>query len=133
MLLKKVKEIEEAFEMGEAIRADELSGEYYVVVPWFPWFSLEPLKHRKDVGEGGAGANVLAGGMRFGNFELVEDDGALLIDYDQQGNGPAMRGVVDRLRRIEDGRIIGRLSYRIFGQETFLMYFEMVPKDEYES
>ncbi len=132
MLFKKVKEIEEAYEMGEPISQEDLSGEYYVVVPWFPWLSLELLKHRKSVGEDGNGANVIAGGLRFGDFELVEEDDALLIDYDQPGNGFAMRGVVDRLRKLDDGRIIGKLSYKVLGKEVFLMYFRMVPKDEYE-
>ena len=130
MLFKKLKEIEEQYEMGEAPDPDELSGEYYVTAPCFPWFSLEPLKHRKDVGLEGEGENVMAGGMRFGNFQLVKEDDSLLIDYDLDENAAHMRRVVDRIRRTPDGRLIGKLHYRLFGEEVFLLYFEMVPKED---
>ncbi len=39
-----------------------------------------------------------------------------------------MRGVVDRLRRLPDGRLVGKLYYKLFGQEIFLMFFEMRKK-----
>ena len=129
MFLDEIKDLEEQYEMGEAPDPDELSGEYYVVVPWFPWLSLEPLKHRKAVGDGGLGDNVLLGDMRFGHFELEREDDSLLINYDREENQRVMRGVVDRLRRLPDGRIIGKLYYRILGREVFLMFFEMRPKN----
>jgi len=131
MIFDKLKEIEEQYEMGEVPDPDELSGEYYVVAPWFPWLSLEPLKHRKDVGPGGEGDNVLAGDFRFGHFVLEEESGSLLINYDLEENKAPMRGVVDRIRRLPDGRLVGKLYYRILGREVFLMYFEMRPKENF--
>ena len=130
MFFNDLKELEEQYEQGTVPEPGDLSGEYYVVAPWFPWVSLEPLKHRKDVGADGSGDNVVLKDTRFGYFKLETESGALLIDYDQPENNPIMRGVIDRLRKLPDGRIIGKLYYKIFGQEVFLMYFEMKPKEE---
>lgn len=130
--LGNLKELEEMYEDGSAIEPEELDGEYFVVVPWFPWLSLEPLKHRKVVEYGGGGDNVLLDNVRFGRFKLEKQGDSLLIDYDQEENSPVMRGVVDRLRRLSDGRIVGKLYYKVFGREVFLMYFEMRPKRDGE-
>lgn len=130
MIFDDLKEIRELYEEGEIPEPEELSGEYYVVAPWFPWFSLAALKHRKDVGDGGEGDNVLAGGFRFGHFVLENDGDSLLINYDNDENMKPIRGVRDRLRRLPDGRIVGKLFYEVFGKEVFLMFFEMVPKED---
>ena len=75
----------------------ELEGEFYVVVPWFPWFSLAPLKHRKAFGDGGRGCNLLLKRFAFGRFELKRTEDSLLIDYDQKENSPVIRRVIDRV------------------------------------
>ncbi len=123
-----LKEIESLYEQGEIPSPEDLRGEYFVVVPWFPWFSLELLKHRKDVAPDGTGDNVIEGGLRFGHFVLEKDSDSLLINYDVDENVEVMKRVVDRIRRLPDGRLVGRLFYRILGQEVPLLYFEMRPK-----
>ena len=130
MLFGKLKELDEQYEQGTVPEPGELSGEFYVVTPWFPWVSLEPLKHRKAVSEDGSGDNVMLKDTRFGHFKLEPDSGALLIDYDQPENNPVMRGVVDRIKRLPDGRLVGKLFYKVLGQEVFLMFFEMKPKED---
>lgn len=127
MLFSKVKEIERLYDQGEIPGPEDLSGEYYVIVPWFPWLSLEVFKHRKAVEPGGQGDNVLGGGFHFGSFELRKEDDWLLIDYDRDDNPQIVRGVLDRIRRLPDGRLIGKLYYRVLGQDIFLLYFEMRP------
>lgn len=126
-MFSKLKEIERLYEQGEIPEPGELSGEYDVVTPWFPWLSLEALKHRKAVEPGGEGDNVLGNGLRFGHFALRKEDDWLLIDYDRDDNPRVLRGVLDRIRRLPDGRLIGKLYYRVLGQEIFLLYFEMRP------
>lgn len=127
MLFPKAREIADLYEQGQTPEPEELQGEYYVKVPWFPWLSLEALKHRKDVEPGGDGDNVIGGGFRFGSFTLCKEDDALLIDYDNQDNPQVMRRVIDRIRRVPDGRLIGKLNYRLFGDQFFILYFEMQP------
>ena len=130
MIFDERKELENLFEQGTIPEPEELVGEFYVVAPWFPWLSLEPLKHRKATDTFGHGDNVLLSGMRFGHFLLRKEDEALLIDYDQPENAAVMRGVIDRIRRLPDGRLVGKLFYRILGREVFLMYFEMRKKED---
>jgi len=125
MIFDTLRTLEEQYEQGEIPEPEELSGEYRVVVPWFPWLSLAMLKHRKAVGRIGVGDNVLAGGFRFGHFRLRKEAGWLLIDYDLADNPGVMRRVVDRVRRLPDGRLVGKLFYRLPGREQFLMFFEM--------
>lgn len=129
MIFDELKELEEQYEQGTIPDADELSGEYYVVVPWFPWLSFELLKHRKAVGAGGEGDNVLLKGLRFGHFKLEKEEDALLIDYDLPENRRIMQRVVDRLRWLPDGRLVGKLYYRILGRKVFIMFFEMRLKE----
>ena len=131
MIFDNLKELEQLYEAGTAPEPDELDGEFYVVVPWFPWTSLELLKHRKSADFTGEGDNVLLDGtIRFGHFRLEKEGDSLLINYDVPENKAVMRGVIDRLRRLEDGRLVGKLYYKIFGQEVFLMYFEMRKKED---
>lgn len=130
MLFPKVKEIEQLYEQGQIPEPEELQGEYYVVVPWFPWLSLRAFKHRKAVEKGNEGDNVVGGGFRFGHFMLRKEENALLIDYDNEENPQVMRGVIDRIRRVPDGRLIGKLNYRVFGDEFFILYFEMQPRQD---
>jgi len=130
MIFDDLKEIEELYSQGEIPEPEELSGEYYVVAPWFPWFSLELLKHRKDVRDGGEGDNVLSGDFRFGRFALERESDALLINYDNDENPAHIRRVIDRIRRLPDGRLVGKLYYRVFGSEVFIMFFEMRKKEE---
>jgi predicted RNA-binding protein associated with RNAse of E/G family len=130
MPFKKHKEIEKLYEQGQIPEPEEMRGEYFVVVPWFPWLSLAALKHRKAVEQDNEGDNVVGGGFRFGHFTLRKEDNALLIDYDNEDNPQIMRGVVDRIRRVPDGRLVGKLNYRVFGDEIFILYFEMRPKTD---
>jgi hypothetical protein len=130
MIFDELKELENLFDQGTIPEPEELEGEFYVVAPWFPWLSLEPLKHRKATDPSGQGDNVLLSGMRFGHFLLRKEDAALLIDYDQPENAAVMRGVIDRIRRLPDGRLAGKLFYRILGREVFLMFFEMRKKED---
>lgn len=125
MVFREIVELEEQYRQGTVPEPEEFSGEYHVVVPWFPWISFEALRHRKAVGPGGTGDNVLLRGLRFGHFSLEKQEEALLIDYDLPGNSIAMRRVVDKLRKLPDGRIVGKLYYRVLGREWFLMFFEM--------
>jgi len=129
MIFDDLKEIERLYDEGVVPEPEELEGEFYVVVPWFPWFSLEALKHRKSADSSGEGDNVILDGMSFGHFRLEKEGDALLINYDQPENSIVMKGVVDRVRRLEDGRIVGKLYYKILGAEVFLMFFEMRKKD----
>jgi len=125
MIWETLRNLQELYGRGTVPELEDLSGEYRVVVPWFPWFSLAMLKHRKAVGQTGEGYNLLAGGFRFGRFRLRKEAGWLLIDYDLPVNTGVMRRVVDRVRRLPDGRLVGKLHYRILGREPFLMFFEM--------
>jgi hypothetical protein len=125
MIRDTLRKLDEQYDRGEVPEPGELSGEYRVVVPWFPWVSLSILKHRKRVGTGGEGDNLLATGLRFGHFRLKKEPGWLLIDYDLQENPGVMRRVKDRVRRLPDGRLVGKLFYRFPGREQFLMFFEM--------
>jgi hypothetical protein len=68
---------------------------------------------------------VLAGGFRFGHFRLKKEATCLLIDYDLSVNPGVMRRVVDRVRRLPDGRLVGKLFCRILGSERFILFFEM--------
>jgi hypothetical protein len=129
MIFDELKELEQLYEEGTVPEAEELDGEFYVVVPWFPWFSLELLKHRKAADVFGEGDNVILDNIRFGHFKLIKEENALLIDYDQSENPMVMRGVVDRMRRLPDGRLVGKLYYKVLGQEYFLMFFEMRKKE----
>jgi len=126
-MFETLRRLEEQYGRGGVPEPGELSGAYRVRVPWFPWLSLALLKHRKDVGAGGQGDNVLAGGLRFGRFVLRKEPAWLLIDYDIPANRRVMRRVVDRVRRLPDGRLVGKLFYRLPGREVFLMFFEMKP------
>ncbi|MEW6201643.1 MAG: hypothetical protein AB1546_06695 [bacterium] len=126
---KKLKELEELYERGEVLEPECFSGEYYVVVPWFPWLSLEIMKHRKAVDADCKGDNVILKGTRFGHFQLELKNDHLLINYDQPQNSMVMRRVIDRVRRLPDGRIVGKLYYKILDREIFLMFFEMRKKD----
>ncbi len=128
MIFSQAKEVAEQYERGSIPDPDELSGEYSVVVPWFPWVSLEPFKHRKSFETGGQGSNVVLNGFRFAPFKLMKESDSLLIDYDSPGNPSILRGLLDRLRRLPDGRLIGRTTYRILGREVFLLYFELRPE-----
>ena len=130
---KKLKELEELYKQGEALEPENLRGEYYVVVPWFPWLSLEIMKHRKAVDADYKGDNVILKGTRFGHFQLEMKNDHLLINYDQPENSMVLRRVIDRIRRLPDGRIVGKLYYRIPGREIFLMFFEMRKKMDKES
>lgn len=130
MIFDTLKELEEQYDLGTVPEPEDLEGEFYVVVPWFPWTSLELLKHRKATVPGGEGDNVLLDGIRFGHFRLEKQDEWLLIDYDQPENTPVMRGVIDRMRKLPDGRLVGKLYYKVFGQEIFLMFFEMRKKED---
>ena len=129
MILGKLKEIENLYNKGEIPEPKELEGEFYVVVPWFPWFSFEILKHRKSAKSTGEGDNILLKNIKFGHFKLEKEEDALLINYDQPENSFIMRVVIDRVRRLPDGRIVGKLYYKIFGQKVFLMFFEMRKKE----
>ena len=126
MRFSRVKEIERLFDQGDIPGPEELAGEHYVVVPWFPWLSLEVFKHRKSVQTPDQGDNVAAG-FHFGRFTLRKEEEWLLIDYDNEQNPRVLRGVIDRIRRVSDGRLIGKLYYRVMGREFFVMYFEMRP------
>ena len=130
MTLGLLKEVEELYEEGTIPEPEDLEGEFYVVAPWFPWVSFELLKHRKDAGVDGEGDNVLLRDIRFGRFQLEKDDSALLINYDLPENPGVMRRVIDRVRRLPDGRIVGKLYYRILGRKVFIMYFEMRRKED---
>lgn len=130
MVFDTIKELEKLYDEGTIPEPEELEGEFYVVVPWFPWFSLELFKHRKAADADGAGDNVLLDNIRFGRFRLEKEEGALLIDYNQPENSVVMKGVVDRLRRLPDGRLVGKLYYKVLRQEVFLMFFEMRKKTE---
>ena len=129
MFLNEVKELTRQYEQGSVPAPGDLSGKYAVLVPWFPWLDLRLLGHCKAVIGSGRGTNVLLGRLRFGQFVLREDGQSLLIDYDVPGNLPHMRRVVDRIRRLPDGRLVGRLNYRLLGREVFLMFFEMRPRE----
>jgi len=129
MIFDDLKELEKQYAGGTIPEPEELDGEFYVVVPWFPWLSLEPLKHRKSADVSGEGDNVILDNIRFGHFRLEKELDALLIDYDQSENSPVMRGVVDRIRRLPDGRLVGKLYYKVLGVEVFLFFFEMRKKD----
>jgi hypothetical protein len=128
MIFDKIKELEEQYVEGTVPEPEELTGDFYVLVPWFPWLSLELFKHHKSADAFGEGDNVMLGGIRFGHFRLEKESDALLINYDQQENSPVMKGIVDRVRRLPDGRLIGKLYYKILGQEIFIEYFEMKKK-----
>lgn len=129
MIFDDLKELEEQFAGGTIPEPEELEGEFYVVVPWFPWLSLELFKHRKAAVTG-EGDNVLFDNVRFGHFRLRKEGEALLIDYDQPENPSVMRGVIDRLRRLPDGRLVGKLFYKVLDREVFLMFFEMRKNEE---
>jgi hypothetical protein len=125
--VQELRDLSDQYDKGTVPAAAELLGEYSVVVPWFPWISFAPLKHRKAVGPGGDGENILLGNLRFGGFRLERQEGSLLINYDLSPNNPIMRRVVDRLRRLPDGRLVGKLYYRVLGREVPLFFFEMRP------
>lgn len=129
MIFDDLKEIEKLYDEGAAPEPEELEGEFYVVAPWFPWISFELLKHRKSSDVFGEGANVLLDNIRFGHFKLEKQDDSLLIDYDRAENPLVIRKVVDRLRRLPDGRLVGKLYYKLLGSEVFIMFFEMRKKD----
>jgi hypothetical protein len=126
--VRELRELSEQYEKGSIPVPAELSGEYSVVVPWFPWISFAALKHRKAVGAAGGGDNILLGNLRFGRFRLESQEASLLINYDLSANTPIMRRVVDRVRRLPDGRLVGKLFYRVLGREVPLFFFEMRPK-----
>lgn len=128
MIFSEVRELEKLYEQGTIPEAGELQGEYYVLVRWFPWLSLELLKHRKVVADG-SGENRMLKNINFGKLKLEKEDESLLIDYDQPENSFFMKRVVDKLRRLPDGRLLGKLYYRVLGREVFIMFFEMRPKD----
>lgn len=127
MISRSLQQLDALYDQAAVPEPEELRGEYRVVVPWFPWFSLAWLRHRKFVGKTVDGCNLLAGGLRFGRFRLTREPAWLLIDYDLPQNSGVMRRVVDRVRRLPDGRLVGKLHYRILGREPFLMFFEMRP------
>lgn len=129
MVFDSVRKLNEMYKEGVMPEPEELEGEQYVTVPVFPWVSFAPLKHLKDTDTNGEGANVMMKRFRFGRYNLVKKGDYLLVDYKQEENSRFMRGVVDRLRRIPDGRIIGRMYYHIFGREVFVSWFEMAKRD----
>ncbi len=53
---------------------------------------------------------------------------SLLVDYDSPENPSVLRRMLDRLRRLPDGRLVGRTTYRILGWEVFILYFELRPE-----
>jgi len=128
MIFDDLRELESQYADGTIPEPEELEGDFYVVVPWFPWMSLELLKHRKSSDSSGEGDNVILDNIRFGHFKLEKELDALLIDYEQPENPPVLRGVVDRMRRLPDGRLVGKLYYKVLGVEVFLMFFEMRKK-----
>lgn len=130
MIFRELIELEKQYRKGTIPEPEDLSGEYYVVAPCFPWVSFKALRHRKAIEVGGNGDNVLLKGFRFGRFNLEKQEEALLIDYDLPGNSIAMRRVVDKLRKLPDGRIVGKLYYRVLGRQLFLMFFEMIRREE---
>jgi hypothetical protein len=130
MIFDELKELYDLYSEGTIPEPEELEGEFYVVVPWFPWASLELLKHRKAADASGEGDNVILDNIRFGHFKLEKGSDSLLIDYEQEQNPLIMRGVVDRMRRLPDGRLVGKLYHKILGQEVFLMFFEMRKKEK---
>ena len=129
MILSELRNLEKDFEQGTIPEPGELQGEHYVVVPWFPWVSLEPLKHRKKVSEDGTGINVLLDGFQFGHFNLEKEPDSLLISYDNPENPRVIRGAIDRVRRLPDGRLVGKTYFRILGREIFFIFFELRPKE----
>jgi hypothetical protein len=129
MIFDEIRELEKSYSEGTIPEAADFEGEFYVVVPWFPWFSLELLKHRKAADSLGEGDNIILDNIRFGRFRLEKEQDALLINYDQPENPPVMKGVIDRMRRLADGRLVGKLYYKILGREVFIMFFEMRKKE----
>jgi len=130
MIFDDLKELERLYEEGTIPEPEELEGDFYVVVPWFPWISFELFKHHKSADSSGEGDNVMLDSIRFGHFVLDKQADSLLINYDLPENSFIMRGVVDKVRRLADGRIIGKLYYKILGQEVFIEYFEMRKKTD---
>lgn len=130
MIFRELRDLEKDFEQGTIPEPEELQGEHYVVIPWFPWVSLEPLKHRKEVLEDGKGSNVLLSGFRFGHFNLEKEADSLLINYDNPENPRVLRRAIDRVRRLPDGRLVGKFYYPILGREIFINFFELRPKEK---
>jgi len=128
MIFDSLKELEKQYEDGTIPEPEELEGDFYVTAPWFPWISFELFKHHKSADAFGEGDNVMLDSIRFGHFRLEKESDALLINYDQPENSAILKGVVDRVRKLPDGRIIGKLYYKILGQEVFIEYFEMKKK-----
>ena len=121
------RKLKESYNDGETPAPDELQGEYFVTAPAFPGLSLGLLRHRKNVDPDGEGENLLLDDFRFGKFVLDERDEALVSDNDNDENTIMLRGVGEKIRRIEDGRLIGKRYYKMRGKGIFLMLFEMEP------
>jgi len=63
---------------------------------------------------------------RYGFETYVEKDregGALVLDYDVEGNPYALRRLEERLREIEDGLFLGKSFVRVGGRRVFLHYY----------
>jgi hypothetical protein len=67
---------------------------------------------------------------KYGFDTYVEQDkegGALVLDYDIPENPYALRRLVERVREIEGGLLLGKAYLRVGGREVFLHYYAMEP------
>ncbi len=128
MIINELRELNSQYEQhGTIPEPEDFSGEYYVTAPSFPWISLKPLNHRKEIIGKNTGSNVLLNKIRFGAFELKKDEDSLRIDYNQPENPLLLRKAIDNVKILPDGRIIGKLFYKVLGRKIFILFFEMKP------
>ncbi len=128
MIINELRELNSLYEKhGTIPKPEDFSGEYYVTAPCFPWISFRHLNHRKEIKEKNCGSNVLLNKIRFGRFELKKDQDSLRIDYDQPENPLLIRKVIDNVKVLPNGRIIGKLFFKIPDRKIFILFFEMKP------
>jgi len=69
---------------------------------------------------------------RYGFEKYVErgrEGGALVLDYDVRENPYWLRRLTERVRKIEDGLLLGKASLSVGGREVFVHYYAMEPED----
>lgn len=68
---------------------------------------------------------------KYGFDKYVEQDaggGAVVLDYDVKENPYALRRLTERVRKIEDGVLLGKAFVEFGRRDVFVHYYAMVPE-----
>ncbi len=128
--------LKEAFAAGETPDPNELRGRFVVRLVTGIGPDIRFFGHLKffpdEVEESGGGFNRFWGGMRIGNFKInvqqsILGDGEeiLKINYNRPGNPFFIRALNDELKKVGQGRFLGRGVFLVFGKAFNSFYFSL--------